>query len=61
MDLQPCPFCGYKIKIKDVYPIDTYSLLWTIVCNEYEGGCNAGIIGETAKEVIEKWNKRINS
>lgn len=32
---------------------------YKIICNESYGGCGAEVHGDSAEEVLEKWNKRV--
>lgn len=62
--LLPCPFCGNDLNRQD--PLDTIypaillagSNVYTIVCQEAAGGCEANILGETPEECVQKWNRR---
>lgn len=58
---KPCPFCGQEIDITDkdfCYPNNREMTEWRAGCIEIAGGCGAEILGETAEEAINKWNRR---
>lgn len=55
IDLLPCPFCGHKVKeSKAVKLIDVKHNIWTVSCD----GCEASVIDDTRKSVIETWSRR---
>lgn len=56
MDLKPCPFCGKKPGIKDIFVLGSeyqvacnYKYCPTQPCTEFQAD---------KKKAIEKWNKR---
>lgn len=62
--LKPCPFCGGEAFL-DVIPPHRHYL---VDLPDYEGGatvecteCAAGMMGRTAKEVTEMWNRRTDN
>ena len=55
--MKPCPFCGCKVDVDEpdsVYPLNREKTLWQ--AGHYT--CSAYILGNTAKEAVEMWNKR---
>lgn len=64
--IKPCPFCGTEINLDDLDDaLHSYrvkdGMIWSLNCLECYGGCNAQMLGDTEKEVIEKWNRRRDS
>ena len=55
-ELKPCPFCGCKPKIKQERSYIS-GIFYSISHNPY---CSVEIIclGDTEKEVADKWNRR---
>ncbi len=51
--LKPCPFCGRKAFVDDS---GRYEDIIVVQCCEC---CSEGAIGETRKEAIKAWNKRV--
>lgn len=60
-NILPCPFCGFLPDINDpdcIYPATRDKTVWQLVCYATGGGCDASILGDSAEECIEKWNRR---
>lgn len=56
-EMKNCPFCGFKVDVNDddsVYPVDFEKTLWQ--AGHYV--CGVSILGDTAEEAVENWNKR---
>ena len=65
MRLKPCPFCGHDLNQQDlwhetVYPTDRQKTIWSVNCAEETSGCGASILGSSAEDAINNWNKRVN-
>lgn len=65
VELQSCPFCGHDMNQQyidspedTIYPMNRERTIWNIVCQDYAGGCDAVVIGDSKEDCIEKWNKR---
>lgn len=58
---EPCPFCGFVPDDPDefCYPIACRTgPLFRAGCCESCGGCSASVLGSTAEEAINNWNRR---
>ena len=65
MRLKPCPFCGHDLNQQDlwhetVYPVDRTKTIWAVNCAEEFSGCGASMLGSSAEDAINNWNKRAN-
>ncbi len=59
--LKSCPFCGFIPDAENancIYPLDRERKEWILECYEIEGGCGANVLGDSAQDAINKWNKR---
>jgi hypothetical protein len=63
VELLPCPHCGHNmqdqfdmIPEETIYPIDDNN--YQIICQEYAGGCDCSILGESFEDCVKKWNRR---
>lgn len=72
-ELLPCPFCGVIPDITDdetihpacrpEYDANLDKLIFRVYqinCLAIRGGCDASILGDSPKDCITKWNRRIN-
>lgn len=61
MELEFCPFCGYRPDINDpdvCYQIkNAPASLWQVTCGNMD--CGALMLGESKEEAIVYWNKRV--
>ena len=61
--MKPCPFCGHQPDASDpldvIYPVGRSPDLWQGVCQTSHGGCSAHMLGATAADVVERWNRRV--
>ena len=39
--------------------LDTDNVCWLIRCPEVSGGCDAEMHGDSAEDVVSKWNRRV--
>lgn len=67
MRLKLCPFCGndvqkqYELDSRDtVYPVDREQRVWNVLCGGWYGygGCSASILGDSAEDAMNNWNRR---
>ena len=65
MEIKPCPFCGNKPEVVEIYEytgLHKGGWTWLVRCNYLYGGCGArGPSQLTEQEAIEKWNNRWNN
>lgn len=54
-ELKPCPFCGKKNPIVDVFNLES-GIVYQVYCNQC-GGCGPDY-GSSKERAIDAWNKR---
>lgn len=67
MELKPCPFCGNREPMIEVFPPHTHVI--ATFMQDYPGSavvecsndrCGASIMAQTLDYAVERWNRRVN-